>query len=174
MALLSQSAYARKRGCSKQYVSLKVKDGTVKLLDGLVDSDAADKALTLAADPQKQYMGRVNAKQKGVAYQPPDDDEDSSPLAKYAKAKADRENWLAGIARLDYQTQNSELIPANDVEAVWCRIVVAVKNAFLAIPDRLQQMLTLSVADRDVIDAEIRLALEKLANNAESTGESSH
>ncbi len=72
------------------------------------------------------------------------------------KAQADEKE-------LELQTKRSELIPANEVREYWGRLVVAAKTSFLALPDRIKQMLTLNDEERDLIDTEIREALTKLS-----------
>ena len=64
---------------------------------------------------------------------------------------------------LELQAKRGELLPANEVKAVWSRLVIATKTGFLALPDRLKQMLTLSDKERDVIDAEVRVILTNLS-----------
>lgn len=63
--------------------------------------------------------------------------------------------------------QRRELIPASEITATWGRIVTAAKLQFLALPDRLSQMLeTASTASdrRAIIEAEVKSILEGLAD----------
>ena len=79
---------------------------------------------------------------------------------------------LSAIEQADGQAlknamQRRELIPASEVAETWGRIVTAAKMQFLALPDRLSQMLeTASTANarRIIIEAEIKNILEALAD----------
>lgn len=60
-----------------------------------------------------------------------------------------------------------ELIPASEITETWGRIVTAAKLQFLALPDRLSQMLeTASTAKerRTIIETEVKSILEGLAD----------
>jgi len=59
-----------------------------------------------------------------------------------------------------------ELLPAQVVADEWASILRLVRSRMLATPSRIQQQLGhLSAHDLDIIDREIRDALEELANN---------
>lgn len=59
-----------------------------------------------------------------------------------------------------------ELLPAKQVADEWASILRLVRSRMLATPSRIQQQLGhLSAHDLDVIDRELRDALEELANN---------
>lgn len=81
---------------------------------------------------------------------------------------------LAQEQRIGQALKNAEakkiLIPASKVSETWTRIIVAAKTQFLALPDRLAQMLeTASTFDdrRALIDAEIKNILSSLAEGGE-------
>jgi len=83
------------------------------------------------------------------------------------KAQADEKE-------LELQKKRDQLIPSEDVKAGWSRIVIATKTGFLALPDRLKQMLTLTDAERDVIDDEVRIVLTNLAEKKYHLKETEH
>ena len=73
----------------------------------------------------------------------------------------------ANLQELKIAELKGELIPADKIAETWSRIITAAKMQFLALPDRLAQMLeTASTANarRIIIDAEIKNILEALAD----------
>lgn len=76
-----------------------------------------------------------------------------------ARARADKLEMQNAAARRD-------LIPANEVEAMWDKICRLIRARFIAMPARLQQHLAhLSAHDLSLIDREIRDALKELADD---------
>lgn len=79
--------------------------------------------------------------------------------ARLAKEQADGHEIKNRIAR-------GELVEVAEAEREWCDVLRAVRSTMLAVPSRVRQRLgSLSVAEVEVIDREIRHALE------EGTGE---
>lgn len=82
---------------------------------------------------------------------------------------AQRERIAKGQAdKLEMQNAATrrEMLPAKLVADEWASILRLVRSRMLAAPSRIQQQLGhLSVHDLDIIDREIRDALEEAANN---------
>ena len=82
---------------------------------------------------------------------------------------AQRERIAKGQAdKLEMQNAATrrELLPAGEVAEEWSNILRLVRSRMLAAPSRIQKTLGhLSAHDLDIIDREIRDALEELANN---------
>jgi phage terminase Nu1 subunit (DNA packaging protein) len=71
----------------------------------------------------------------------------------------------ADHAALKNQQLRAELVPAADVERAWSGILRQVRSGVLAVPSRVRQQLPhLTTHDIATFDAEIRRALEDLAN----------
>jgi len=100
---------------------------------------------------------------KPVTDKPDDESEQlyfNTEKARLAKEQADGQ-------ALKNAMQRRELIPASEIAETWGLIVTAAKLQFLALPDRLSQMLeTASTASdrRTIIEAEIKSVLEGLAD----------
>lgn len=77
--------------------------------------------------------------------------------ARLAKEQADAQALKNAALR-------GELVPAADVEREWGDVLRQVRARILAVPSRLRQSLTLSPADVDLIDRELRAALTELGN----------
>jgi len=75
---------------------------------------------------------------------------------------------------MDLEEKQKLVIPVEEIEAAWGRLIISVKTNLLVLPHRLTQMLGLSKSDRDTIDTELRTILETLGNgDNESSGRSS-
>lgn len=77
--------------------------------------------------------------------------------ARLAKEQADAQ--ALKNARL-----RDELVEASAVERAWADTLRKVRARILAVPPRLRQTITLSTADADLIDRELRDALTELGN----------
>ncbi|MBN8483475.1 MAG: terminase small subunit [Sphingomonadales bacterium] len=89
--------------------------------------------------------------------------------ASSAGLTAQRERIARGQAdKLEMQNAATrrEMLPAKLVADEWASILRLVRSRMLAVPSRIQQQLGhLSAHDLDIIDREIRDALEEAANN---------
>jgi phage terminase Nu1 subunit (DNA packaging protein) len=80
--------------------------------------------------------------------------------ARLAKEKADGQ-------ALKNAKERAELIPVEQVAQAWGRIITGIRNQFLALPNRLAQMLeTTGTTEqrRALIDREVKTILEALAD----------
>lgn len=105
---------------------------------------------------------------KNKSKTPSNGDEQGSANLTEERAKLER------ARRIGQELKNAEamkdLIPADEVSSAWGRIASSLKRRFLALPDRLAQMLeTAADADdrRAIIDMEIKAILEGLAEGVE-------
>lgn len=82
----------------------------------------------------------------------------TSERARLAKEQAD-------VMALKAAKERGELVPAAEVAAKWKAILTALRSRFLGIPSRVRsQIPNLSRVEVDLIDDEIRDALEELSN----------
>ena len=93
---------------------------------------------------REQAAGRAGDAQAGL----------TSERARQAKEAADAQAMKNAITR-------SELIPVGTVHATWTGILTDVRSAILAVPSRLPE---LSRAQAEMVDRELRAALERLAD----------
>lgn len=77
--------------------------------------------------------------------------------ARLAREKADAQALRNATLRRD-------LVPAVEVGRAWGDVLRQVRARIMAVPSRLRQSLTLSAADADTIDREIRAALTELGH----------
>ena len=147
-----------------------------------IDVKAADAMLSQKLDPG-QSLGRgrkrhlaIRAAAKAETAKPgadpmPDPLADEPDLAsngdelwiekiRYARANAERVELANAATR-------RELLPVVEVKAGWEAILVSVRGRLLAVPGRLRDKIGLTVTDAEIVAAEIRGALQKLARHAQ-------
>ena len=162
--LITQSEYARRRGCTEGAVRRAVRDGRISLIDGKIDP--------VAADAQWARNTRVRAGSRatddanlqapaGPARGRSDEDGDDG----YWVSKARREKAEADLAELKLSEQRGELVRAADVRAAQARRLAALRESLLQLPARLAPVLAAEVdAARchDTLQAELHALLEQM------------
>jgi hypothetical protein len=133
-----------------------------------------------SSDPQKGYMSEVNARQRaqhraGPAPRPsaappaapllPFDGESSgqqSRNATFNQARTAREVYEAKLAQLRYEQEVGKVVNAEQVRAEFGKQVIAVRDLFLRLPERLAPMLVgqsdMTIVKR-TLEVEIRAVL---------------
>jgi hypothetical protein len=133
-----------------------------------------------SSDPQKGYMSEVNARQRaqhraGPAPRPsaappatpplPLDGESSgqqSRNATFNQARTAREVYEAKLAQLRYEQEVGKVVNAEQVRAEFGKQVIAVRDLFLRLPERLAPMLVgqsdMTIVKR-TLEVEIRAVL---------------
>lgn len=193
MALVSISAYAKHRKCSRQAVLKAIDTGRItRGPRGLIDPDAADaewKARThpraaRGAEKAKRTRARVLAAAAPDSGSPPTAPPDAEPPAAPPKVpalgedipdtisldEADRLNaiYKAKRSKLDYEAKIAGLVPAEQVGAVWFDMGRMVRDAVLNISSRISPILAATNTTEEVdrlLTAELRQALENLASD---------
>ena len=180
---MTQSAYARYRatrglrGQTQQAVSIAIKTGRIPVdEDGLIDPAVADE-LWSAPAPKRQTKRKAS---KGKRKEPrptpqghpldPSEDEGYGPEV-YARARTAKEVAQAKLASLKAAQEEGLLVPVADVEAAWSSTYQGIRTKLLTLPMRLAPLLvgeTDEVVIRDMIEAEVRDALEGAADGASS------
>lgn len=161
--LITQSEYARRRGCTEGAVRRAVRDGRIALIDGKVDPVAADAqwARNTRVRAGSRPTDDANLQAGGT---PAARDDDSG--AGYWQSKSRREAAEAEIAELKLAELRGELVRAADVRTSLAKQVAAVREALLQLPARVVPLLAADptpAAMDGVIRAEIVAALAMLA-----------
>lgn len=186
---LTLTAYAQRRGVSCMAVSKAVKKGrlsksVIRDEQGrpwVVDPELADREWVGATDMSKaptymrewQEPSRGGRPPKGAstgsapggrAPEAPGGNEGPS----LAEATAAKNHWQAELARLKYQREAGELVPAAEVRGQLEKVFRACVTKLLAVPSRAKQALPhLSPADLAELERLQREALEELASGAD-------
>jgi hypothetical protein len=160
--LMSQSEYARHRGCSRQYVSKLVAAGVLVLRSGgKIDRVASDKVL------DDQPLPEIEDPPPARTMPPARAPEDGPQKTTYHEARTIRTIFLAKLARLDYETRQGKLIEAEGVRLRISEHVRALRDGLLGLPDRLSSTLAAETDQRKVhvlLRTEITRELEAMAH----------
>ena len=127
MAVMTQRAYARKRGTALSTVQRAISSGRITTLgDGRIDSDAADQEWT------------ANTKTRGPVVRPQqDDDQEAFGAAQYTKARAVREHYQARLAKIEYEEKIASLVSKDEVKIAQFNIDRQRRDAMLNLADRV-------------------------------------
>jgi hypothetical protein len=133
--LLSQREYAERIKVSPQYVNKLVREGKIELVDGRIDPKKADamrkiferagrmipvkraKKSAAKKKPSKKAAAKKPASKPRRAYTSAPSDKPHSATRSFAAARAEREEWQAKLAQLDYEERCKRLLPADQVIA---------------------------------------------------------
>jgi hypothetical protein len=161
MPLLSLRAYAKHRGVSLAAVQKAIRSGRIAAnADGLIDSDRADTEWNANTRPGQR---------RATPAAPVTAEPAEAPVAAgldYFRARAIRENYMARLAKIEFEEKTAKLISRDEVQVAAFTKARTVRDNLLNIPDRLAATLA---AETDVdkvhqlMTGEIRKALDELA-----------
>jgi hypothetical protein len=166
--LLTQAAYARHRGVSKEAVRKAVRDGRIPAVGKrkLVDPAAADRAWASNTDtrmPSNSVTGNPkNAapRKRGGARRA---DRPVAATESLARHHAERAEWTAKQARLDYERKSGVLVNGVEADQRFFKLARDARNAMIALADRLGPAMA-PITDPRECTARLRAELLKLAH----------
>lgn len=135
--LVSQSEYARRRGCTEGAVRRAVRDGRIVLFDSKVDPVAADAQWARNTRPRAGSQPPSDVAGSGGA---PDREEEDSGSGYWA-SKARRESAEADLAELKLAEQRGDLVRADAIRAAHAKRLAGLREALLQLPARLSPVL---------------------------------
>jgi hypothetical protein len=159
MALVSLRQYAKHRGVSHTAVEKAVKQGRIKLTDGKVDVEAADRDWSNNSSPMNAPKPRFRTATGA-------DGPVSGPT--YAQSRAVRELYLARLSKIEFEERAAKLVSRDEVTVAAFTKARTVRDNLLNIPDRLAAMLAAEVDPTQVhqiLSDEIRKALNELSGD---------
>ena len=176
---VSQAEYARMRGVSKQAVGKAVASGRIRLVDGMIDVDEANREWRrntdqgLQRDPEAIRNGKAEAAESRAAAptrrrapaEDVGDDDAGAPGTLFQTHRAIREAWNAKLARLKVEELSGQLVRRDEVREELFRVGRKIRDMLAGIPDRCAPVVAgIDNADdcRRVIDDEIKRALDEL------------
>ncbi len=92
---------------------------------------------------------------------------DGPGVPSYSQSRAVKEAYQARIARLQYEEMTGQLVKVSEVKVEAFKRARMARDQILSVPDRLAAVLAAeddSDTVRDLLDEELRKALEVLAN----------
>ncbi len=159
--LITQTEYARRRGCSEAAVRRAITDGRITTVDGRIDP--------VAADAQWERNTRPRAGSAPASSRPPAAEADAKPRDDsngYWVAKSRREQAEAELSELKLAEQMGQLVRAADIQSAYSRRAAALRESLLQIPSRLSAQLA-AESDQarchDLLQAELHTVLAQLA-----------
>jgi len=173
---VSQTAFAKLVGVSRQRVAALVKRGTITLdKDGRIDPDEATAALRASLDPARPSKIRDGVDPPGGDPRreaPTAPDQINGTPQTLNSAKTVLEVFRAKKAKLEYEEAAGLLVERSVVEREAYAEGRAVRDAFMSLGGRLRDRLSIEtdpVAIHQIIDAEVRRVLVELAEGARTT-----
>ena len=177
--LITQAAWARRHGFSRQYVSQLVRKGVVRLVDGRIDPAEADATLAAMrepARPQRRARASDVVAQSGTTT--PKVPSADAPLPSLRgdgdlptmllKTRIKSEVGRANLLELKSKVEAGKYVDADEVRAAAFNRGRAVRDNLLNIAGRLAAVTAAESDERkcfELIDAEIKAALEVLTKD---------
>lgn len=159
--LMSQAAYARYIGASRQYVQKLVKAGVIRIRkDKKLNRKQADAARLAAEDPAHAHR-RTTTPPEG------EPEQQGSAHGTYQQGRALEKAYKAKLVQLQYEVEAGKLVDREQYGNAVYAMARATRNALRRIPDRVGAVLA---ADMDINSVkrrlleEIDLALHQLAD----------
>jgi hypothetical protein len=165
MPVLSLRAYAKHRGVSLTAVQKAIHSGRISTTaDGKIDSDRADTEWKAKTRPGQRRAPR--ATQAAPLPDPIRTEPVGAGGLDYFRARAIRENYLARLAKIEFEEKTAKLVSRDEVQVAAFTKARTVRDNLLNIPDRLAATLAAEPdADKvhQTLTGEIRKALDELA-----------
>ena len=161
--MVSQSEYARRRGCTEGAVRRAVRDGRIALFDGKVDPVAADAQWQRNTRPRAGSAPTSEPSRPGLA-----PERESDEGGDYWASKARRESAEADLAELKLAEQRGELVRAAAMRAAHAKRLAGLRESLLQIPMRLAAVLAAETSQavcHDKLQAEIHGVLALVSEN---------
>ncbi len=165
MAELSQRAYARHRGVTLRAVQKAIQSGRIQIsAGGKIDPVHADAdwSRNTAPTPQRDRPHSSPPAQRAATplYSPA-----AEPAAgglDYARARAVRENYLARLAKIEFEERSGKLVNRDEVEVAAFSRFRTFRDGMLNIPDRVAALMAAEsdpARIHEILTTEIRKAL---------------
>jgi hypothetical protein len=158
MSLISQTEWAKRQGFSKQYVNKLLKNGKIKLIDGMIDEKSANAVLQNQRDPNLPIRRSGSS-----SYENQSDMHDL-----LVKTKLKNEIERGKLLEAKVKTEMGQLISAEKVRHAMFAKGRIIRDGVLNVPDRVSFLLaTISDASQihKILMKELREVLEELSRD---------
>lgn len=170
MPVLSLRGYAKHRGVAMSAVQKAIQSGRIATTpDGKINSDAADAEWKANTRPQHRRNPVAASVPARASFSPgaePGRTESSGAGGlDYSRARAVRENYLARLAKMEYEEKTAKLVSSDEVRVAAFSRARTVRDNLLNIPDRLAATVaaeTDAATVHQLLTEEIRKALDEL------------
>ena len=172
---ITAEAYARHRGMTRRAVQKAIESGRIEIKNGLIDPVAADIAWEKNTQHSYRYAQRAQTTTPSEARRRPAPkrkitDSSELPARSMSVAAAERMDYQARLAKLQFEERSRVLVNTGEV---WARAFSEARKArelLGAIPDRLAPMLAAVSDSREIhkmLTVEIRRVCEELSGATE-------
>jgi hypothetical protein len=158
MSLISQTEWAGRQGFSKQYVNKLLKNGKIKLVDGMIDEKSANAVLQNQRDPNLPIRRNGSNSYKNQS--------DMHDLLVKTKLKNEIERGKLLEAKV--KSEIGQLISAEKVRRAMFAKGRIIRDGILNVPDRVSSLIaTISDASQihEILMKELREVLEELSRD---------
>jgi hypothetical protein len=177
MPRMTQVAYAKRKGVTPQYINKLVNRGVIKKIGRMIDSKQADAAIrNTSANPERSKLrSRKPSDKRTPRTRRVTAQSATGPAAgrgsatkSLTAAKAMRENYMAQMAKLDYEKQVANLLPREQVLIAEQRKNANIRTQFRKLARSVAPLLA-RVSDpaeiENLLREEIDLVLNQLARD---------
>jgi len=175
--LISQRAYAKRRGISHVSVQRAIKSGRITTVDGKIDPVLADQQWRQNTD-QSKPLNRITGNPKhtrtpGEPSVPMDmggGDDTSGGIGTatgYARARAARELYQAQLAKLELDRRRGALVSADEVRLGAFNMARKARDQLIALPERLATVLAAvqePIEVQRILEEEIERICQEIAD----------
>jgi len=172
MPVVSLRAYAKHRGVTLKAVQKAIQSGRIRTTsDGKIDVDRADADWVRNTGPRQASIASSSPAPRRAqtpAESPRPEPAAAGPLD-YARARAVRENYLARLAKIEFEERSGKLVSRDEVQVAAFNKFRTFRDGMLNIPDRVAAVLAAEsdpVRVHEILATEIRKALLEFADGA--------
>jgi hypothetical protein len=175
MAELSLRAYAKHRGVSLKAVQKAIQSGRIKTTaDGKVDAERADADWERNTAPRQASIANSSPSVRRTTAPTPVPEVPRAEVSgggalEYSRARAVRENYLARLAKIEYEERLGKLVSRDEMQVAAFNKFRTFRDSMLNIPDRVAAVVaaeTDSAKVHNILTTEIRKALLEFADGA--------
>ncbi|MBI4030862.1 MAG: hypothetical protein HY370_04240 [Proteobacteria bacterium] len=163
--LLSQIAYAKRMGVSRQYIGELVQKGVLPLTDGQVDPAVADAIIEARREPARALRRKSSQQQETI--EPTKRTIPTSELPTLLlKTRIKSETEKAKLLEIKAKVEAERFVDIEIVKAVGFKRGRIIRDGMLSIPDRLDAILAVETDRRKVhqiLTDEINRVLEEFS-----------
>ncbi|MDI3259483.1 MAG: hypothetical protein QJR02_07280 [Sinobacteraceae bacterium] len=167
---MTQAAYARSRGVSKQAVAKLVRRGIVPLIDGKIDPDVADLKISQHLDPgRSKIVTTIGSNGSAHAVMQSPQAGAVTATASYQESRATRERYDALKRQLEVEQLAGTLVKREAVEKALAEAGRMLRDAIMAVPIRVAAQLAATSDAREVeamLTKDLRRCLDDFARLA--------
>lgn len=170
--MITQSAYAKQRGVSREAVRQAIAAGRIILIDGKIDPDVADVQWERNTRPRLKASPPHHDPAPLALSPSPQDPAPAADSGLYDLhlARAKREHHEANIAEMRERQRAGELVELREVELAYTSLAAQLRAAIERIPDKLATRMA-AETDENIIHTllmdELDAALDDMAQTAQ-------